>query len=193
MRPEDGLEAVVAQLSGQCLSNVVYYPLTAHDGLRAENWDFGDWHEPSMGVELITDNGQHYSAIWNNSYFDSSPDAFDYGLEVFAEPITTFLANIDEPAGIGAVPVSEHPRWSPLLASTLVTARICWANQHRTPLALQLGTQLGDVWIAAGRSYDPDPTPNEPEPAPNFDLGIDDVIVIFTAAVAAWAGIPEIN
>lgn len=193
MRPEYRLEAVVAQLSGQCLSAVVYYPLTAHDGLDAENWDFGDWHEPAMGVELITDAGQHYSAIWNNSFFDYSPDAFDYGLEVFAEPMTTFLPIIGEATGIGAVSVSEHPYWSPMLASPLVTAHICWASRHRTPLALQLGTRYGDVWIAAGRSYELDPTPTEPDPVWNFDLGIDDVMVIFTAAVAARAGIPEIG
>ncbi|ONM46226.1 hypothetical protein B0T44_19820, partial [Nocardia donostiensis] len=50
---EKHLEAVVAELRGQHLADVMYYPLTiGDDGRLAEKWDFGDWHEPTMGVEL---------------------------------------------------------------------------------------------------------------------------------------------
>jgi hypothetical protein len=56
---------------------VVYYLLTGgDDGLEVEEWDFGPWHQPTMGVELLTDDGTRSSAVWG--------DSFDhYGLEVF--------------------------------------------------------------------------------------------------------------
>ncbi|MEU2030649.1 hypothetical protein [Nocardia amamiensis] len=42
---ERQLEAVVAELRGQRLAEIMYYPLTIDDdGRLAEEWDFGDWH-----------------------------------------------------------------------------------------------------------------------------------------------------
>ncbi|MEU6192016.1 hypothetical protein [Nocardia sp. NPDC047038] len=50
------------------------------DGRLAEEWDFGDWHEPTMGVELAFHSGRRYSAIWNNTFIE-------FGLEVFPKPM----------------------------------------------------------------------------------------------------------
>ena len=72
-----------------------------------------------MGVELVTDAGRIYSAIWNNS-FDT------YGLEIFLEPITKLLVSIGEPRGSVAVSVSDHPRWAAVIGKELTAAAIYW-------------------------------------------------------------------
>lgn len=160
----------------------MYYPLTTgDDGRLAEEWDFGDWHEPTMGVELTFRNGDRYSAIWNNTFTE-------YGLEIFPRPMVDFL--LMAPGGSVAVPVSEHPHWAGLIGKKIIAADICWdcdpSGTIRVPSAIRLGFRGTAVWIAAGRSADTGP-------ATSFWLGTDDVMVVFTPEMSSQTGIPEIH
>ncbi|WP_327149293.1 hypothetical protein [Nocardia sp. NBC_01329] len=177
---EKHLEAVVADLRGQRLADVVYYPLTTGDDGRCPGeWDFGDWHEPTMGVELLTGSGHRYSAIWNNTFTE-------YGLEIFPKPMTDFL--LVGPGGSVAVPVSDHPRWAGLIGENIVAAEICWDHDPsgavRVPSAIRLGLRETAVWIAAGRSSDPGSEAG-------FYLGTDDIMVVFSQEMASQTGIPK--
>lgn len=174
---------MVSGLRGQRLADVVYYPLaTGDDGRVAEQWDYGGWHTPTMGVELITDIGHRYSAIWiwHNTFTC-------YGLELFRQPMTDFLTSLGDPWGSVAVSVSDHPRWTGLIGK-LIHADICWDSfdATRVPTAVRLGFGTTEVWIAAGRTADP-------ESAVMFHLCTDDVMVVFTSEIATQAGIPESN
>ncbi|MFI5717864.1 hypothetical protein [Nocardia sp. NPDC051750] len=175
------LEATVAQLREQHLADVVYYVLSEGDnGELPEEWDFGDWHVPTMGVELITDSGQHYSMIWDHTFTY-------YALETYPKPMTEILT-AGRPWGSMAVPVSGHPEWVKLIGQEIVTADICWAKDPlgtvREPVAVHLGLRDSAVWIIAGR-------PADPGAASEFSLGTDDVLVVFTPEMAARAGIPD--
>lgn len=70
-----------------------YYPLSCgDDGTEAEEWDFGTWHQLTMGVELLAEDGTRYSAVWGSN--------FDYyGLEIFREPMSSQLTGIGQPGG----------------------------------------------------------------------------------------------
>ena len=81
----DDYRVTVARLAGQTVVGVAYFPLTGgEEGLTVDDWDAGNWHEPTTGVELETAAGEVYSAAWGYS--------FDYyGLELFRRrwsPIT---------------------------------------------------------------------------------------------------------
>lgn len=169
----------MAELRGHRLADVVYYPLSIDNEGRPDNWDFGDWHEPTMGVELITDNGHRYSAIWNNTFTE-------YGLEIFPRPMTDFV--LGGPGGSVAVPVSDHQHWAGLIGKTIIAADICWDHDPRAtiraPSAIRLGFRGSAIWIAAGIAA-------PPESATNFWLGTDDVMVVFTPELSAQIGIPE--
>lgn len=155
---EKNLRAVVSGLRGQRLADVVYYPLASEedDGWVTEQWDFGDWHEPTMGVELTTDVGHRYSAIWNNAFTC-------YGLEVFRQPMTDFVRI---GPSWGAVAVSDHPRWAGLIGQKLIHVDTCWDTDPfgtvRVPTAVRLGTRAAEVWIAVGRPAEPGPTDDIP-------------------------------
>jgi len=177
---EKELRAVVSGLRGQRLAEVVYYPLASGtDGREIEQWDFGDWHTPTMGVELITDIGHRYSAIW---IWDNTFTC--YGLEVFQQPMTDFLTSLGAPWGSVAVPASDHPRWARLINKP-IHADTCWDSfdEVRVSTAVRLGSGTTVVWIAAGR-------PADPESATTFHLNTDDVMVVFTSEIATQAGIP---
>ncbi|OQS13383.1 hypothetical protein B0T36_19980 [Nocardia donostiensis] len=177
---EKHLEAVVAELRGQHLADVMYYPLTiGDDGRLAEKWDFGDWHEPTMGVELTFHSGHRYSAIWNNTFTE-------YGLEIFPKPMIDVL--LVAPGGSVTVPVSDHRHWVGLIGKKIIAADICWDHDPsgtiRVPSAIRLGFRGTAVWIAAGCSVDTGP-------ATSSRLGTDDVIVVFTREMSSQTGIPE--
>ncbi len=163
------------------IRRVTYYPLmVGEDGCDVEEWDFGAWHQPTMGVELFTDDGARFSAVWGSS-FDH------YGLEVFPQPMTAHLRMIGEPGGLAAVDVTDHPRWSSLVGRKLTGVDIAWREELEslwTPNAIRLSSRETTVWIAAGR-------PAEWPPAEVYYLGTDDVMVIFTAEFAAKVGIPS--
>jgi hypothetical protein len=175
------LEATVAQLLGQRLADVVYYVLSeGDDGELPEEWDFGDWHVPTMGVELITESGRHYSMIWDHTFVY-------YALETYAKPMSEILT-VGRPWGSMAVPVSAHPEWARLIGQEVVAADICWDKDTLgtiwAPASVRLGFRGSAVWIAAGRDADPG-SPLE------FYLWTDDVMVVFTPEMAIRAGIPD--
>lgn len=153
-----------------------------YTGYDIEEWDFGTWHQPTMGVELFTDDGASFSAVWGSS-FDH------YGLEVFPEPMTAHLRMIGEPGGSAAVDVTDHPRWSSLVGRKLTCVDIAWREELeglRTPAAIRLCSRERPVWIAAGR-------PAAWPPAEDYYLGTDDVMVVFTAEFAAKVGLPSVH
>ncbi|WP_062429747.1 hypothetical protein [Herbidospora daliensis] len=166
-------ERTIARLRGRRIRKVAYHPLTVgDDGHDVEDWDFGAWHQPTMGVELSTDDGARYSAVWGSS-FDH------YGLEVFPEPMTAHLVM----NGSAMVDVTEHPGWSPLVGKKLTRTEIVWSGNHvRVPYAIRLCSRDTVVWIAAGRPAD--------RPEGGFYLGTDDVMVVLTVESAEEVGIP---
>ncbi|MEU7769431.1 hypothetical protein AB0B25_30695 [Nocardia sp. NPDC049190] len=177
---EKHLEAVVAELRGQRLADVVYCPLAiGDDGRLAEEWDFGDWHEPTMGVELAFHSGRRYSAIWNNT-------VIEFGLEVFPKPMVDCL--LVALGGCVVVPVSDHPHWAGLIGKKIIAADICWDHDSSGailgPSAIRLGFRGTAVWIAAGCSVNTGS-------AAGFRLGTNDVMVVFTPEMSSQIGIPE--
>ncbi|MFC0550503.1 hypothetical protein ACFFHJ_06365 [Planotetraspora thailandica] len=173
-------ERTVALLRGRRIQRVIYYPLmSGEDGCEVEDWDFGAWHQPTMGVELFTDDGTRFSAVWGSN-FDH------YGLEVFPEPMTAHLARVGEPGGSAQVDVTDHARWASLVGRKLTSVDIAWAegpsNNVQAPDAIRLCSRERAVWIAAGR-------PAAYPPGEAFHLGTDDVMVVFTAELATKVGI----
>lgn len=173
-------ERTAALLRGRRIQRVLYYPLMGgEDGYEVEDWDFGPWHQPTMGVELLTDDGACFSAVWGCS-FDH------YGLEVFPEPMTAHLVRIEEPYGSALVEVTDHPRWSSLVGRKLTRVDIAWSEDPtgsiRVPDAIRFCSRERSVWIAAGTSADW-------PPGETYHLGTDDVMVIFTAECAGKVGI----
>ncbi|MFB7378857.1 hypothetical protein ACFC6U_40745 [Kitasatospora purpeofusca] len=179
----DSYERLVAGLRGRTVVAVEYFVLVGgSEGTDPEEWDYGAWHEPMMGVELTMDNGETYSAVWGST-FDH------YGLELYPAPMSGFLSRLGEPGGSARVAVTEHPRWTGVLGGPIESCRIQWCGEEHgapTPLpeAVHLRTATGQVWIAAGRSatYEPD------RPGP-FYLGTDDVLVVFDTDIAERAGL----
>ncbi|MEV0625952.1 hypothetical protein [Nonomuraea wenchangensis] len=177
-------ERTAAMLRGRRIHRIVYYPLTGgEDGCDVEEWDFGTWHQPTMGVELSTDDGACFSAVWGSS-FDH------FGLEVFPEPMTAHLRMVGESGGPAAVDVTDHPHWSSLVSRKLTCVDIAWCHDPgsglRTPYAIRLCSREKAVWIAAG-------SPAEWPPTEVYRLGTDDVMVVFTAEFAAKVGIPAVG
>lgn len=173
-------ERTAAKLRGRRIRRVVYYPLTSgEDGCTVEDWDFGPWHQPTMGLELFTDDGASFSAVWGSS-FDH------YGLEVFPEPMTAHLVGIGDPGGPAVVEVTAHPSWSRLVGRKLTRVNIVWCEDPtgsiRVPHAVRLCSRERAVWIAAGR-------PADWPPGEAYHLGTDDVMVVFTAECAAKVGL----
>ncbi|MEV4217254.1 hypothetical protein [Nonomuraea sp. NPDC049725] len=177
-------ERTAAMLRGRRIQRVVYYPLMGgDDGCDVEEWDFGTWHQPTMGVELFTDCGACFSAVWGSS-FDH------FGLEVFPEPMTAHLRMIGQPGGSAAVDVTDHPRWSGLVGRKVTRVDIAWSSDSEsglpTPNAIRLCSREEAVWIAVA-------SPAEWPPAEVYHLGTDDVMVVFTAEFAAKVGIPSVG
>ncbi|MCX5202676.1 hypothetical protein OG897_14600 [Streptomyces sp. NBC_00237] len=177
---EDEYERTVESLRGTRLVGVTYYPLSCGDeATDVEEWDFDVWHQATMGVGLLAENGVHYSAVWGSS-FDH------HGLEIFREPMSSHLTMIGPPDGVTAVAVNRHRAWSGLIGVPLVGAEILWSegdHGFRLPVAVQLRAPAATVWIVAGR-------PAHCPPDGIFDLGTDDVMTVFTHEFAAAAGLP---
>lgn len=179
----DSYDRLVASLRGRTIEAVDYFVLMVGDeGTAPDDWDYGAWHEPTMGVEMIMDDGGTYSAVWGST--------FDYyGVELHSASMRDFLSHIGEPGGSARVAVANHPLWAGVASAPIESCRVQWCSEDhgaRTPVpeAIHLRTAAGQVWIAAGRSatYEPD------GPAP-FYLCTDDVLVIFDTAVAERAGL----
>ncbi|MET9879170.1 hypothetical protein ABZZ36_31770 [Actinacidiphila glaucinigra] len=179
---EDEYERSVESLRGARLVEVTYYPLSCgDDDADIEEWDFGVWHQPTMGVGLLAEDGTQYSAVWGHS-FDH------YGLEVFRGPMSDHLNMIGQPGGTAAVVVTDHPRWSGLIGVPLVGADILWSEGDsgvRLPVAVELRAPAATAWLVAGR-------PAQWPPDGRFWLGTDDVMTVFTHEAAVAVGLsPE--
>ena len=114
--------AAVALLRGKRIAGITYYVLMGgDDGREPEQWDFGTWHDATMGVELVTDGGERFSAVWG--------DSFDhYGLELFTGPMTDHVVALGEPRGVAAISVSRHPQWAGLVGTELTSVDIAWSD-----------------------------------------------------------------
>ncbi|MFI0454489.1 hypothetical protein [Actinomadura sp. 6N118] len=177
----ESYEQLVTSLRGRTVLTVDYFVLmTGDEGTTPDGWDYGTWHEPTMGIELTMDPGTTYSATWNHTFGH-------YGLELYRAPMSDFVFNIGKPGGSARITVADHPSWAGILASPIESCHILWSDPEQgsaiqIPEALQLGTATGQVWIAAGRSADY---------APNglFHLCTDDVLVAFDSGTATRAGL----
>ncbi|MEU4098516.1 hypothetical protein [Streptomyces sp. NPDC026673] len=179
---EDEYERSIESLRGARLAEVTYYPLSCgDDDTEVEEWDFGVWHQPTMGVGLLAEDGTHYSAVWGHS-FDH------FGLEIFRGPMSSHLTMIGQPGGTSAVVVTDHPCWSGLIGVPLVGASILWSEGDsgvRLPVAVELRAPASTAWLVAGR-------PVQWPPDGRFRLGSDDVMTVFTHEAAVAVGLsPE--
>lgn len=166
-------DEAVAALTGARLSDVRYYPLTLPESDGVEEWDFGPWHQPTMGVELRAGT-KVFSAVWGWTFGC-------YGLELDECAMDDLLS----PSARQPVSVNAHPCWAPLIGGT-ITASTVWvdaiADGRRTPAALRMSGGSTDLWIAAA-------APTSWPPTDEFLLGTDDVMVVFDRAMAASLGI----
>jgi hypothetical protein len=138
-------EHAAGLLSGQELAGVRYFLLALPDdsGMLAD-WDSGIWHEPTMGVELVTLSGDDFSVVWGQY-------EWGFGVDLFAGPMS---AHLTEDAAGHWVDVSAHRLWSAMLGSPL-TVRFLWDDYGTglppCPEVLTLSTSLATAWIIAGR------------------------------------------
>jgi hypothetical protein len=140
-----------------------------------------------MGVELFTDDNARFSIKWELSHTGYG----DFLLEIVPEPMDDHLW-AGEPGGLVPLEVTGHPRWSRLVGRKLTRIDIAWFdNPERStesdresggsPYAIRLCSRERRVWIVAAEERGPERTPY---------LGMDNIMVIFTAEFAAEIGIP---
>jgi hypothetical protein len=138
----------LSALVGRRVASVVSYRLRCdpQDGVQ---WDFDQWHDPEMGVELVLDDGSVYSAIWG--------DAFGhFGLDLVPEPMRNLLISVGEPDGPRVWEVTTHPRWASLLRQPIRDAELVWngdaADEGPVPVAIRLRFSLGmRGWLRGAR------------------------------------------
>ncbi|WP_067823492.1 hypothetical protein [Actinomadura kijaniata] len=177
----EGYERLVAGLRGQTVLTVDYFVLmTGDEGTTPDEWDYGAWHEPTMGIELAMDSGVTYSATWNHTFGH-------YGLELYQAPMGDFLLNIGGPGGSARTSATGHPLWAAFIAAPIESCHILWSDHEhgpetQIPEAVRLRTATGQVWIAAGR-------PATYPPNGRFHLCTDDVLVTFDVEMAARVGL----
>jgi hypothetical protein len=186
-----GLERVVSGLVGERLVGVRYSDI--HDcGQGPRGWDYGDWHHAVMGVELMLDAGPA-SIIWTSTFHP-------YGVEVFREPLATYL--VEAPDGPEVWAVGDHPEWQERMRPPISAASLFWdrlevgpaysahdgerlsdAYGVDVPVALRLEFAAGPVWFVAA-------IPELPEPDKAF-VGGDEIMVVFTPAKLRRLGFPD--
>jgi hypothetical protein len=174
-RSPAGNEHGAAGLRGQVIAEVRYFPLTdPGTGLPAD-WDFGVWHQPTMGVELVTETGQVFSARW------AEYDEWGCGVDLFAGSVGEHLI----PEARIPVDVSAYRSWAALLG-TPVSADFLW-NDYGTgrapcPEAIMLTAGTAAAWIiAAGWERQ--------ESRTCIQLGTDDLLIIFDGKLARALGL----
>jgi hypothetical protein len=130
-----------------------------------------------MGVELSTEDGGEFAAIWGNSFEE-------FGIELYPGPMTGHVAAVGEPGGTIPVVVTDHPNWSGLVGKKLDTVEVRWLEDPgdpSLPVAVQLGSGGATAWIAAA----------EPAAEPTmFQLCSDEVVVGFGAGFVTRLGLP---
>lgn len=159
-------EQNVASLDGRRLTEVRYHPLSLVDEPGVEEWDFGTWHQPTMGVELQYGPDAVFSAIWDRSF------GTEYSVELRAGSIDEFLV----PEARRPVELTAHPRWAPFIGPALEASAV-WADggaDGRVPAGLALSGDSAELWIIAA-------CPTTWPPTDHFSVGTDDVMVVFDA------------
>jgi hypothetical protein len=169
-------------LEGTRLERVRYVGLNfATDDV---NWDMGSWHWPQEGVELVTDEGATFYAIW-------SGEVTHFNLVLRQGPISdVFVPARDGTARIADV--SSHPAWRPLLEGPLESLQFADGIPDDppvvAPMALRLGLRESSAWIVAARLKDELSSPGELT-AEDLFVGLDEVIVLFGDDCAARVGL----
>lgn len=135
-------ERVAAVLSGQRIGIVRYFLLPVDDGPELEEWNFGVWHQPTMGVELVTQTGSVFSAIW------SQYETWGFGVDLYAEPMASHL--VEDAAGLW-VEVSAQAPWSSMIGP--IEVGFVW-NDYGTgrppcPEAVKVASGDAVAWIVA--------------------------------------------
>jgi hypothetical protein len=159
-------EAVASALATRELTGVSYFPMALASENEPVEWDFGVWHQPTMGVELTTAEGSVYSLIWNQ-YGD-----WGFGVDLYDLPAAKHLI---DGADAPVVEVSDHPAWAPMLGRPIAVS-LCW-NDYGTglppcPEAIQFATEQTSLWtLAADWSRTQGRT--------SIQLGMDDLMVVF--------------
>lgn len=164
-----------ASLSGQVITGVRYFPLTIPGTELPAGWDFGVWHQPTMGVELVTGTGQVFSARWDDY------DEWGCGVDLFAGSVSEHLI----PEARVPVDVSAHRSWAALLG-TPISAGFLWndfgTGRAPCPEAIVLTAGTGAAWIiAAGWERE--------ESRTCIQLGTDDLLIIFDGDLARALGL----
>ncbi|MEV4249133.1 hypothetical protein AB0J63_37670 [Streptosporangium canum] len=172
-------EAVVGRLVGRQIEKATYYGL--HDyNEHIEDWDYGDWHHPVMGVELTMMDAGVYSAVWGSSFTH-------YGLEIFPSQMSVHLAHVGEPDGPPRWDVTTHPRWVNLVGQPIAGAQILWdeavgdLGPVQCPTAVRLDFSTGSAWLIAAA-----PRWTSPQ---SFWVGTDEVVVGFSEDFARSLGL----
>lgn len=142
-------------------------------------WDYGDWHQAVMGVQLGTTAGP-VTIIWTNRFYP-------YGVEAFRKPIEQFFMAGDEgPLRVGPTGPSA---WDQFLGHRITGAATNWgtigfgpatrdgrvvepARDVELPTAIRLDFDAGSVWFVAAISQ-------WPEMDEVFIPG-DEIIVVFS-------------
>lgn len=159
-------EAIASMLGGQAIRTVRYFVLWSSNDQEPSQWDFGPWHQPTMGVELVTEKGESFSLIWSQS------DEWGFGVDLFDRPMADHL--IPEAAN-SWVDVSDHPAWRQIVGSP-IEVHISWNDYgtERPPCAeaVRLATSSGAAWIITAGS-------ERQQSMLVFQLGIDELMVIF--------------
>ncbi|HEY3715563.1 MAG TPA: hypothetical protein VGL39_13640 [Jatrophihabitantaceae bacterium] len=173
-------ERVAARLSEQQLVGVKYFLLTLNDDAELWDWDFGAWHQPTMGVEFATEQGEVFSATWGE-YFN-----WGFGVDLFDEPMSTHL--VPEAAG-NWVDVSTHDAWSGLLRTPIDVAFL-WndygTGQQPCPDALKLSTDPTTAWVITADWQ-------RQNSKTSIQLGADDLLVIFNDKLVEVLGLFDSN
>lgn len=183
-------EHKAADLVGQRVAAVDYWDIHNFSE-EARTWDYGDWHHAVMGVELTTSSGPR-SILWTNTFFE-------YGVEVFPEPIGAHLRL--GPEGPEGWSVTAHALWQARAEQPIQAVSAFWehievgpgrlsdgtvvspAESHDVPVALRLDFASGPVWFVAGM-------PDYPDVERAFIPG-DEIMVVFSSAKMRAIGFPD--
>ncbi len=177
-----------ASLVGLRIEGVEYWDVQ-NFGDEPREWDHGNWHHAVMGVGLTTSVGP-VSALWTTTFYP-------YGVEVFHDPMTSFLRQ-DEYGPEGWA-VTDHPEWQSRAGEPITAAATRWerfelgpgrtgdgrviepARKVEVPVALRLDFgRAGPVWFVAGMPQ---------EAGPLFMTG-DEIVVAFATEAMLGFGFP---
>jgi hypothetical protein len=160
-------------LRGRRISRVLYEGL---DGDAEGPWDRGDWHHVEQCVWFLLEDGEVFSVGWRTC----------------TEPVALVLEpmpGVDPLAGVGGADgarweVTGHPRWAPWVGQALVTVDAIWrqsdvAGYDEVPVAVRLGIRGSALWIAAASDQ--------------LKVGVDEVVVAFSSAIANRLGVDRLD